>query len=155
MILIRLTFFSRIRLEAPVNDHIREILSTSVANNRRDNVTGALVHDDKWFAQMLEGRESIVSATFERILRDRRHSDVSLVAMQPVAERRFGTWWMAGIAHDESNADLFRHYGESERFDPHLMRADRLCDLVEALADRAKQVPENAPWATNNATNAA
>src|SRR6476469_8726702 len=137
MILIRLTYFSKIRLQESIGDQIREILNTSVANNRRDNVTGALIHDGKWFAQMLEGRESIVSATFERILRDRRHSDVSLVAMQPVPERKFGAWWMAEIAHREHNSDVFRHYGETECFDPHLMRADRLCDLVEALADRA------------------
>jgi Sensors of blue-light using FAD len=155
MILIRLTYFSRIRLPGSINDHLREILSTSVANNRRDNVTGALVHDGKWFAQMLEGRESIVSATFERILRDHRHSDVSLVAMQPMAERRFGAWWMADIARNENNSDLFRHYGETECFDPHLMRVDRLCDLVEALADRAKQIRENKPWESSNATNAA
>src|SRR4051812_6225006 len=155
MILIRLTYFSRIRLQESISDHIREILSTSVANNRRDNVTGALVHDGKWFAQMLEGRESIVSATFERILRDGRHSDVSLVAMQPIAERRFGAWWMADIAYDENNSDLFRHYGESECFDPHLMRPDRLCDLVEALADRARLIRENKPLAPSNAINAA
>jgi len=155
MILIRLTYFSRIHLQGSINDDIRDIVCTSVANNRRDNVTGALVHDDKWFAQMLEGRESIVSATFERILRDCRHYDVSLVAMQPMAERRFGAWWMAHIAHDESNSDLFRHYGENECFDPHLMRADRLCDLVEALADRAKQMGKNKPSAPRSATNAA
>ena len=155
MILIRLTYFSRIRLEAPINDYIREILWTSVANNRRDNVTGALAHDDKWFAQMLEGRESIVAATFERILRDRRHSDVSLVAIQPIAERRFGAWWMADIAYDDSNADVFRHYGETDCFDPHVMRADRLCDLIEALADRAVQLRERKSWAQSRAHNAA
>jgi Sensors of blue-light using FAD len=155
MILIRLTYFSRIRLQESVNDGLREILTTSMVNNRRDNVTGALVHDGKWFAQVLEGRESIVSATFERILRDCRHSDVSLVAMQPIPERRFGAWWMADIAYDENNSDLFRHYGESECFDPHLMRADRLCDLVKALADRARLIRENQPCQQSNATNAA
>src|SRR3954470_12656247 len=140
MILIRLTYFSRIRLQEPINDHIPDIVCTSVANNRRDNVTGALVHDDKWFAQMLEGRESIVSATFERILRDCRHYDVSLIAMQPVPERRFGAWWMADIAHDQSNSDLFRHYGENECFDPHLMRADRVCDQPHG-GDRSRCHP--------------
>ena len=155
MILIRLTYFSRIRLQESLNDGLGEILTTSIANNRRDNVTGALVHDGKWFAQVLEGRESIVSATFERILRDSRHSDVSLVAMQPIAERRFGAWWMADIAYDKNNSDLFRHYGESECFDPHLMRADRLCDLVEALAERTKLIRENKSLAPSNAINAA
>ena len=155
MDLIRLTYFSRIRLQEPINDHVGEILATSVANNRRDNITGVLVHDGKWFAQMLEGPESIISATFERILRDRRHSDVSLVTMQPVTARRFAIWWMAGITYNEDNYDLFQHYGENDRFDPRLMRADRLRDLIEALADRATQVRGSRPYMISNAINAA
>jgi hypothetical protein len=151
MILIRLTYFSRIRLHGPINDHLDEILVTSIANNRRDDITGVLVHDGKWFAQMLEGRESIVSATFERILRDWRHSQVSLVSMQPVTERRFADWWMRGIAYSADNSGLFRHYGESDHFDPQLMRADRLRDLIEALADRTITTPGTANRTTNAA----
>jgi hypothetical protein len=151
MVLTRLTYFSRIRLHGPINDHLDEILVTSVANNRRDDVTGVLVHDGKWFAQMLEGRESIVSATFERILRDWRHSDVSLVSMHPVSERRFGDWWMRGIAYGKDNSDLFQHYAENDHFDPRLMRTDRLRDLIEELADRTTSTP----WRPNKATNAA
>jgi hypothetical protein len=155
MILIRLTYFSRIRLDEPIDEGIGDILAQSAANNQRDNITGALVHDAKWFAQMLEGRESVVSATFERILRDRRHSGVSLVVMQPVAERRFGSWWMASFGRDRDNTDLFRHYGEHDEFDPRQMRADRLCDLIEALADRSLQLKGGTAWAPGRATTAA
>jgi hypothetical protein len=152
MVLIRLTYFSRIRLHGPINDHLDDILVTSVANNRRDDITGVLVHDGRWFAQMLEGRESIVSATFERILCDWRHSDVSLVSMHPVAERRFADWWMRRIAYGADNSDLFRHYGENDHFDPQQMRVDRLRDLIEELADRPLGGPS---WTTSRTTNAA
>jgi hypothetical protein len=155
MILIRLTYFSRICLQDPIDEGIAEILGESVVNNRRDEITGALVHDARWFAQILEGRESVVSTTFERILRDQRHSDVSLVVMQPVAERRFGSWWMVSLMRNEGNSDLFRHYAGNDEFDPRLMRADRLCDLIEALADKAT-LPQGGPrWTTRSATNAA
>src|SRR5436305_6042624 len=73
MTIVRLTYYSRNRIEragAPMHDRIHDILIESVANNRRDDITGALIHDDKWFAQALEGPEAMVSATFERILRD-------------------------------------------------------------------------------------
>jgi FAD-dependent sensor of blue light len=139
MILIRLTYFSRNRLDrfnGPMEDRVAELLATAVANNLRDDVTGALVYDPKWFAQILEGSENVVSRTFERILRDQRHADVSLVAMQPITERRFAGVPMAGLVQSEDNADLFRHYGGSRHFDPQLMRAERLFDLIEALEDR-------------------
>ena len=98
MVLTRLTYFSRVRLHGPINDHLDDILVTSVANNRRDDITSVLIHDGRWFAQMLEGRENIVSATFERILRDERHSEVSLVSMHPIRARRFADWWLRKIA---------------------------------------------------------
>src|SRR5579871_6836386 len=125
MTIFRLTYYSRNRLDrlgGSVEEHIRELLTQAVANNRRDDITGAFIHDDKWFAQELEGPETTVSATFERILRDRRHSDVRLIKMQPVPTRRFASWWMACVPRAKENSDIFRHHCESERFDPQMMR---------------------------------
>jgi Sensors of blue-light using FAD len=164
MIITRLTYFSRNHCHRPgqsPDDGIKDIWIESVANNRRDDVTGALIHDHAWFAQVLEGSEAVVSATFERILRDRRHSGIRLVKLQPVPARRFAAWWLAVVAHTQDNADLFRHYGESERFNPELIPTDRLGDLIEALVARAAQLQERATfqekgtWTTRSATNAA
>ena len=158
MILVRLTYYSRNhidRLGGPTDDRIHDILIESVANNRRDDVTGALIHDDKWFAQALEGPEPAVSATFERILRDARHSDVRLIKMQPVPARRFAAWWMACVARSDDNADIFRHHCESECFDPQLMRAERLGDLIEAVVARAPRHHGKAARTGGSVTNAA
>jgi hypothetical protein len=158
MNITRLTYFSRNhfdRLDQPADDCVKDILIESVANNRRDDVTGALILDHAWFAQVLEGPEAAVSATFERILRDRRHSGMRLVKMQPVSARRFGAWWLAIVARTQDNADLFRHYCESERFDPELIPADRLGDLIEALVARAPQLQGRTTWTTRSVTNAA
>jgi Sensors of blue-light using FAD len=164
MIIVRLTYYSRNcvaadhRLRgdgAPAHDRINDILIESVANNRRDDITGALIHDDHWFAQALEGPETKVSATFERILRDERHGDVRLIKMQPVAERRFAAWWMACVARSDDNADLFRQHCECACFDPQLMRPDRLGDLIEAVAARAPRAGGRAAWTDGGVTDAA
>jgi hypothetical protein len=158
MIIIRLTYYSRNRIDrsgGPMHDLIRDIVSESAANNRRDDITGALIHDDKWFAQALEGPEAMVSATFERILRDPRHSDVRLIKMQPLAARRFAPWWMACVPRGDDNADLFRQHCESECFDPPLMRPDRLGDLIEALVARSPRHQGKAAWTEGSVTNAA
>ena len=156
MILIRLTYFSRNRLaraQDAGNGSLADILKTSAANNSRNNITAVLVHDDRWFAQVLEGVESVVSATFERILCDGRHTDVNLVAMQPIAQRLYPAFAMADVARGRDNDDLFRHYAEDERFDPRQMRADRLSDLIEAVVDRSLQ--GGTSWTTRSATSAA
>jgi FAD-dependent sensor of blue light len=156
MMLIRLTYFSRNRLDHWYRSRdcgIAEILATSVANNLRDCITGALICDDRWFVQALEGSESKVSAAFERILRDQRHRDVSLVTMQAVAARRFANFAMVCVFRDEDNSELFRHYAEDDCFDPRQMRPDRLSDLIEAAArDGATGGPT---WMKKRASNAA
>jgi hypothetical protein len=154
MILIRLIYFSRSRLNTPHDTgELADILSTSASNNLRNNITGVMIYDARWFAQALEGAERVISLTFERILRDWRHSDVSLVAMQPILKRRYPAFAMQGFARGEDNDDLFRHYGEDDRFDPQGMRADRLADLIEAVVDRSAQGGPS--WLTRRATTAA
>ena len=155
MMIIRLTYFSRNRLGEWYGSSeigISEILAASVANNLRDCITGALIHADQWFIQTLEGPENKVSAAFERILRDQRHRDVSLVTMQVVPERRYPNIAMTCVARDQDNDEIFRHYGEDERFDPRQMRPDRLSDLIEAVVHRKTGVPT---WTNRRATNAA
>jgi hypothetical protein len=137
MILIRLTFFSRNRLDCVQNGSIAEIVSVSQTNNRHDGITSALVYDDTWFAQELEGSEGAVTTTFERILRDWRHTNVSLVTMQPVNQRRYPDAAMIAVARGTHNHELFQHYCAGPRFDPRLMRADRISDLLEAVIGRA------------------
>jgi hypothetical protein len=153
MILVRLTYFSRNRLERAHGQSagIADILARSIANNRRDNVTGAFIYDHQWFAQELEGAEDMISGTFERILNDRRHSDVTLVTMQPVPDRRYTGLQMAAVARRADNDDLFRHYCDSERFDPPAMRADRIADLIEAVVDRRLRGARTSPSARRRA----
>lgn len=157
MTIVRLTYYSRNlldRLSGPIEEQINDIVIRSVANNRRDAVTGALIHDDGWFAQALEGPESAVSRTFERILRDLRHDEVKLIKMQPVELRRFGACWMACMGRNDANAELFRQHCESERFDPRLMRPDRLGDLIEAVVGRA-DAPQGTAARAGGSVNAA
>jgi hypothetical protein len=136
---------------------IAEILAVSVSNNQRDSITGALIWDDCWFVQALEGAERDVSTTFERILRDQRHRDVSLVTMEAVAERRYVDSAMACVGRTQDNGDLFRHYGEDNRFDPRQIRRDRLSDLIEAVVRRAPTggAAGEQTWTTKSATSAA
>jgi hypothetical protein len=155
MSLIRLTYFSRNRihrLSGPRDDRLADLIGVAYANNRRDDITGGMIHDGKWFAQVLEGDERAVTCTFERILRDPRHSDVSLVTMQPIATRHFPFAWMTAAAWSEDNSDLFMHYSGDRFFDPEIITADRLNDLVEAVVGRITQQQGGASWTTRNVT---
>jgi blue light- and temperature-responsive anti-repressor len=85
---------------------IRKILASARANNADCGITGALVFNAGCFAQVLEGPLQHVEATFEKIQRDLRHTDVTVLEACSVTQREFPDWSMAfsGSAQGESIA---------------------------------------------------
>lgn len=96
--LYRLTYCSRNRIRGPVAEverEVRKILLASRANNAAAGVTGALLYNAGNFAQVLEGPTDWVGRIFEKIQRDLRHSEVTVLENGAVSERRFPDWSMA------------------------------------------------------------
>ena len=70
------------------------ILVASRANNRKNDITGALICRSDIFLQLLEGPEQQVKNTFEAIQNDDRHINVQHLINQPVEKRLFPAWAM-------------------------------------------------------------
>ena len=70
------------------------ILVASRANNRKNDITGALICRSDIFLQLLEGPEHQVKNTFEAIQNDDRHINVHHLINQPVEKRLFPAWAM-------------------------------------------------------------
>jgi len=70
------------------------ILITARYNNSRQMITGALVCRDDLYFQLLEGPEPAVRRTYDHILRDDRHVEISLISEAQVSERIFPDWDM-------------------------------------------------------------
>jgi blue light- and temperature-responsive anti-repressor len=73
------------------------ILQASRRNNPSEDVTGALLFNDGCFAQVLEGPRPSVERIFERIQRDRRHGQVTVVDNGFSDRRDFPNWAMAHV----------------------------------------------------------
>ena len=87
-----------------------EIFSAARSNNKKAEITGALLLHGEWFVQALEGEESAVRALYERIYRDGRHERISLVEEVTTPERVFGRWSMARVSDDgESDVPLLNN----------------------------------------------
>lgn len=67
----------------------------AVQHNEVARITGLLMHRHQTFLQDLEGPEANVLELYERIERDPRHRDVTLVWSRPAQRRRFPRWSMA------------------------------------------------------------
>ena len=78
----------------PAEQLVREILNHAWARNALNEVTGILVFNKMWFIQALEGPFTAIEETYNRIMKDKRHSDCRVVYKQPVSVRSFGEWTM-------------------------------------------------------------
>ena len=75
-------------------DDLTVILSKSVANNTRDNVTGVMLYHEGNFIQLLEGEKEAIFDTFKRINNDDRHTAISTIASGESNQRNFPDWAM-------------------------------------------------------------
>lgn len=132
--LYRLVYYSRNRIEADLVAEIEGILTASRTNNLAAAVTGALLFNAGCFGQILEGSRRAVEATFERIQRDDRHGEVSLLDFQPISARAFANWSMAFVGSRKLDEARFERIADDSGFDPSRMSADRLFEILHQLA---------------------
>ncbi len=114
-------------------ENVADILAKSRANNLRDRITGALLFNAGCFAQVLEGPLETVEGTFERIQQDARHSDVSLLALEPVEQRSFPNWAMGFVGLSAENAKRFAGVGQTSGFDPARLSGDEIHRILKDL----------------------
>ena len=135
MSLIRLVYFSENRLGiGGRHAKILELHAVSVARNREVDVTGALLHDDFWFIQSLEGERDAVEATYARIEADRRHRNARIVSKGKVAARLFPTWAMGLATRTAPNEVLFGKHLRNNRLSPVGMGEVEILGLMHDLA---------------------
>jgi hypothetical protein len=111
------------------------LFSTARSNNKKQQITGALLIYGDWFAQVLEGAEAPVRALFATIEQDPRHENISVIQSGPAGERLFSRWAMARVSEDgEPDIRLIAH---TDGIAPAMNRAttpeqDAVLDIMRA-----------------------
>jgi hypothetical protein len=62
--------------------------------NKLLNITGLLLYTGDNFFQVLEGDVSAIHTIFNNIIKDNRHTDVTLIIEEPICKREFDQWSM-------------------------------------------------------------
>lgn len=104
-----ITYISRPAAETSTLD-VMEIWGRAYEENENRKITGALYFGGDIFLQVIEGEEKAVEGLFDKIKIDRRHLDVTLLAINDVATSMFHDTPMKLI--DGSQSKMLR-----ERFD--------------------------------------
>lgn len=77
---------------------IDRLLDGARQRNRSRGVTGALLHYDGRFLQVLEGEAEAIDQCFGRIQSDRRHDRITPLYRAPIAAARFPEWSMRYVS---------------------------------------------------------
>jgi hypothetical protein len=133
MNLVRLTYASRLSRDCGP-DALGKIMTVSRRNNKKLGVSGALCYSPRGFLQILEGPANAVNELYNRIVRDVRHSSVTLLEYVPIPHRDFEFWSMAYVRTDEITRLLLEKYSTRHVFDPFEMGPAQARGFLMAVA---------------------
>ncbi|GAB5520262.1 MAG: hypothetical protein RhofKO_25130 [Rhodothermales bacterium] len=88
------TVYSSSARRALSDAELQDILAASRRNNEPVGVTGLLLYVEGNFLQILEGAQEDVESTYERIMRDERHSQILRLVSGHHPTRQFPDWSM-------------------------------------------------------------
>ena len=134
MALLRIVYFSENRIGVMSRTRrMRDLQKQAIAKNTVAKLSGALAHDDLWFIQVLEGEEATVKSTFDRILKDPRHANVSIVSKGLVPSRLFGDWSMGFASKSRKTEHLFGTHWYNKGMNPSSMTEMDILKLMHVL----------------------
>lgn len=129
-----LLYVSRVTMDAAQRDsQVASMVAHARAYNPTVGITGGLVRAKGWFAQLLEGSTEAVGTLMQRIERDPRHCDVTLLRVSAREDRRLGKWSMAYDGEWRYSAQIIADlFAPGAGQDPE--RIDRLERMIVAFA---------------------
>jgi hypothetical protein len=116
---------------------IQTILEESRASNADFGITGVLCVDPSrdLFLQAIEGSRSAVNQLYANIIRDPRHTQVTLLHHEEIATRSFSAWRMGSIDLVKINPSVVLRFSETEHFDPITTPGAAALALIQELTE--------------------
>ena len=96
---------------------LNDILETSRRNNPKNDITGCLLYYNGEFLQILEGEKEAVTEQFEKIRKDSRNREITLLESSSAEKRMYPDWSMAYYKMNDNEMDEVREYLKIEDFD--------------------------------------
>lgn len=115
-------------------DDVRMLVMEAAERNRRRNITGLLVADDRCFVQMIEGHRNAISSLFQTISRDTRHRNIVLVEAVEIEEMSQPDWGMTRLDDKGKIAATWKRVKHDRVFDPWSMSVRDVKDFLALVA---------------------
>ncbi|UTA47691.1 BLUF domain-containing protein [Simiduia sp. 21SJ11W-1] len=138
MLLTRLVYTSTIS-SAFTSDDLEKILEISRKNNPKKGITGMLFFNQKYFLQCLEGSRQEVNATYHKLAKDARHTNIIILDYKEVDFREFSAWSMGYLPESSLTAPIILKYSGLNAFNPYEMSGESAHKMMLELHGNANQ----------------
>ncbi|MEL7290656.1 MAG: BLUF domain-containing protein [Pseudomonadota bacterium] len=132
MFLTRLVYASTIEKGFDLST-VENIVYSAREHNQALDVTGMLCFDRNFFLQCLEGSRTNVNLVYQRILNDKRHSEIIMLDYREISAREFSQWSMGYSPSSSLTAPLYLRYSGAKEFNPYAMSGESAYQLLLQL----------------------
>lgn len=98
------------------NPELEKLFEFIIEMNPSLNITGALLYNNNFFLQVLEGSKKTVKELFSKIRKDKRHTDILMIFDQRIENRIFQNY--------EANFSILKTKADIERLNTYLSNYD-------------------------------
>ena len=133
-IILRLTYVSRYNAKN-ANIEVARILEQAQRNNARKGITGALVINDDYFLQVIEGARPVINQLLRGLVQDSRHLELRIVECREVEQRRWSKWSMKYLTPSELDKEQVLKFSSGTTLNPYLMSAAQIMAFMDTLSD--------------------
>lgn len=133
-IILRLTYVSR---HSPDNTNIEvtRILAQAQRNNERNGITGALVINNDYFLQSIEGARPVINELLRKLVKDARHFSLQVIECCEVEQRRWSKWSMKHLTASDQDKEYVRKFSAGNDLNPYLMSSVQIINFIETLLE--------------------
>lgn len=134
MVLVRMIYASTIASDLE-KEAINKIMTCSKSENKKQNITGLLYFNRRYFLQVLEGERETVNKLFMKIARDERHKNVVISELVEVHQREFESWKMGYVPESKITTPIILKYSADTKFNPYAMSSQSQLAMMLELRD--------------------
>ena len=113
------------------------ILAKAQARNAASGIGGVLCQGQGLYLQVLEGERSAVHRLYSKIVADPRHTDVEMLRLDEITQRRFANWSMALVDLSDSDPMVGLKHPE---FDPYSATGATVMTMVDELLASGQRI---------------
>lgn len=133
MYLVRLIYASKVSDGISAAD-LEGIIDKACSENAKQDLTGILCCNRKFFLQCLEGSRESVNELYKRIQHDKRHHAITMLNYQDINTRTFTEWGMKLVTSMDTHSRLNLKYSGNSHFDPYEMTGESCLGMMGEIA---------------------